>query len=57
MLQFLNSVPFIDDIALCYVIKNIRYSSVKHNQILFKYGYIFQPKKSNIRPRLQKLLN
>jgi hypothetical protein len=28
---------FIEDIPLCYELKNIHYGSVKHNQSLFKY--------------------
>jgi len=37
-------------------LKTIRYSSIKHSQVLFKYDYMFQSKKIIIRPTLQKLL-
>jgi hypothetical protein len=45
---------FIEEILLCYELKTICYSSIKHNQVLFKYDNMFQSKKTSIRPTLQK---
>jgi hypothetical protein len=36
--------------------RTIPYNSVKRNQVLLKYDYMFQPKKTIIRPTLQKPL-
>jgi hypothetical protein len=57
MLQFLKISIVLWKTFRCVMdLKTIHYSSVKHNQILFKYDKIFQSKKSINRPRLQKLL-
>jgi len=37
-------------------LKTVRYSSIKHSQVLFSYDYMFQSKKTIIRPTLQKPL-
>jgi len=37
-------------------LKTIHYSSVRHTQVLFRYDYMFQSKKTFIRPTLHKLL-
>jgi len=39
-----------------HFLRTIRYNSVKCNQVLLKYDYMFQSKKTIIRPTLQKLL-
>ena len=38
------------------LLKGIHHGDVKHNQVLFKYDYIVQSKKTLIRPKLQTLL-
>ena len=38
------------------ILKTIRYSSVKHNQVLLNRVYMFVSEKTTIRPTLQKLL-
>jgi len=38
-----KNVNFKEDIVLCY--EAIRYSSVKHNQVLLKFDYMFESKK------------
>jgi len=47
-----------EEIPLRYELnsKTICHSSRKQNQILFKYEYMFRPKKTIIRPTLHKLL-
>jgi hypothetical protein len=44
---------FIEEILLYYELKTICYSSIKQNKVLFKYDYMFQSKKTSIRPTLK----
>jgi len=45
---------FKEEILLCYEFKTICYSSIKHNQVLFKYDYMFQSKKDQHQANITK---
>jgi hypothetical protein len=47
---------FIEDNLHCYEHRKLHYRSFKHDQMLFKYDYMFQSNKNISRPTLQKHL-
>jgi hypothetical protein len=52
----MTTVMFLWYTQQLHFLRTIRYNSVKSNEVLLKYDYIFQSKKTIIRPTLQKLL-
>jgi hypothetical protein len=62
ILRYLNSfqniltAQYIKSYIATFYLKKIRYSSVRHHQILFQYDYMLKSKKNIIGLTLQKLL-
>jgi len=50
------NVMFLRYTQQLHFLRTIRYNSVERNHVLMKYDYMFQSKKTIIRPTSQKLL-